>query len=135
MKAASSLGMQCLIEVHTIAELERVLQLPDVERHILGINNRDLGTFQGLCDALGINNRDLPWTYQLCVNLGLETPDVPEMAGVLSGFGGVDFKVGKRKMGGHMALGGWGGLGWPPDWSLLRGFALSCKSCSAMLRP
>jgi len=46
MKAASALGMQCLIEVHTTAELERVLQLPDVEKHLLGINNRDLGTFK-----------------------------------------------------------------------------------------
>lgn len=46
MKAASSLGMQCLIEVHTIQELERCLLLPDVEKHLLGINNRDLGTFK-----------------------------------------------------------------------------------------
>ncbi len=38
--------MQCLIEVHTIAELERMLLLPDLENHILGINNRDLGTFK-----------------------------------------------------------------------------------------
>ncbi|KAG2498511.1 hypothetical protein HYH03_003762 [Edaphochlamys debaryana] len=46
MKAASSLGMQCLIEVHTEGELARVLQLPGVEGHLLGINNRDLGTFK-----------------------------------------------------------------------------------------
>lgn len=46
MKAASSLGMQCLIEVHTIAELDRMLVLPGVENHLLGINNRDLGTFK-----------------------------------------------------------------------------------------
>ena len=41
-----SLGSQCLIEVHTIAELERMLLLPDVEKAILGINNRDLQTFK-----------------------------------------------------------------------------------------
>jgi indole-3-glycerol phosphate synthase len=46
MKAASALGMTCLIEVHTENELKRCLELPDVERHILGINNRDLGTFK-----------------------------------------------------------------------------------------
>ncbi|KAG1660782.1 hypothetical protein FOA52_011323 [Chlamydomonas sp. UWO 241] len=46
MKAATSLGMQCLIEVHTVAELERMLLLPDIENSILGINNRDLGTFK-----------------------------------------------------------------------------------------
>lgn len=46
MKIAVSLGMQCLIEVHSEAELRRVLTLPGVENHILGINNRDLGTFK-----------------------------------------------------------------------------------------
>jgi len=35
-----------LIEVHTIEELERMLLLPDIEKHILGINNRDLQTFK-----------------------------------------------------------------------------------------
>jgi len=42
--------MQALIEVHTTAELERVLQLPqevvDPARVLLGINNRDLQTFE-----------------------------------------------------------------------------------------
>lgn len=44
MAIAKSLGLQCLIEVHTEAEMERVLRLPGVE--MLGINNRDLGTFK-----------------------------------------------------------------------------------------
>jgi indole-3-glycerol phosphate synthase len=38
--------MCCLIEVHTEAELSRVLQLEGLENHLLGINNRDLGTFK-----------------------------------------------------------------------------------------
>lgn len=46
MKAAKALGMCCLIEVHTEAELSRVLQLEGLEDHLLGINNRDLGTFR-----------------------------------------------------------------------------------------
>jgi indole-3-glycerol phosphate synthase len=37
------LGMTALVEVHTQAELDRVLQIPDV--HLIGINNRDLETF------------------------------------------------------------------------------------------
>lgn len=45
-KSAKKLGMACLIEVHTNEELARVLQVPGVEDHILGINNRDLGTFE-----------------------------------------------------------------------------------------
>lgn len=46
MKVSKALGMCCLIEVHTEAELSRVLQLEGLEDHLLGINNRDLGTFK-----------------------------------------------------------------------------------------
>lgn len=46
IKAARGLGLQCLIEVHTVKELERMLALPSLEGCMLGINNRDLGTFQ-----------------------------------------------------------------------------------------
>jgi indole-3-glycerol phosphate synthase len=46
LKVASGLGMTCLIEVHTEGELARVLQLEGIEQHLLGINNRDLGTFK-----------------------------------------------------------------------------------------
>jgi indole-3-glycerol phosphate synthase len=45
LKAAKGLQLQCLIEVHTTEELARVLKLPGLEEHLLGINNRDLGTF------------------------------------------------------------------------------------------
>mmetsp|Transcript_35162 Transcript_35162/g.111117 ORF Transcript_35162/g.111117 Transcript_35162/m.111117 type:complete len:116 (-) Transcript_35162:32-379(-) len=44
MKIAKSLGMAALIEVHTPSEMKRVLELEGVE--LLGINNRDLGTFK-----------------------------------------------------------------------------------------
>ena len=48
IKAARSLGLQCLIEVHSVAELERVLRLDGdagsggLDGCMLGINNRDL---------------------------------------------------------------------------------------------
>lgn len=46
IKSARSVGLQCLIEVHTIGELERVLRIQDLEGCMLGINNRDLQTFK-----------------------------------------------------------------------------------------
>lgn len=45
-KASLALGMVCLIEVHSEAELARVLKVGGIEKHILGINNRDLETFE-----------------------------------------------------------------------------------------
>ena len=46
IKSARSVGLQCLIEVHTIGELERVLKIENLEGCMLGINNRDLQTFK-----------------------------------------------------------------------------------------
>ncbi|GAB4814155.1 hypothetical protein N2152v2_001201 [Parachlorella kessleri] len=48
IRSARQLGLQCLIEVHTEGELERVLSLgsSDLEGCMLGINNRDLQTFK-----------------------------------------------------------------------------------------
>mmetsp|Transcript_32451 Transcript_32451/g.84085 ORF Transcript_32451/g.84085 Transcript_32451/m.84085 type:complete len:252 (+) Transcript_32451:1-756(+) len=48
LKVSKSLGLQCLIEVHTEAELARVLKLGSLldSGVFLGINNRDLTTFE-----------------------------------------------------------------------------------------
>lgn len=45
VKIAHSLKMKCLIEVHTYGEMKRVLD-GDFPIDLLGINNRDLGTFE-----------------------------------------------------------------------------------------
>lgn len=50
-KAAAALGMVCLIEVHSEGELARVLLVPGVEKHLLGINNRNLETFEVRMDC------------------------------------------------------------------------------------
>nr|B8HP79.1 RecName: Full=Indole-3-glycerol phosphate synthase; Short=IGPS [Cyanothece sp. PCC 7425] len=54
LKIATSLGMAALIEVHTLTELDRVLNLEGVS--LVGINNRNLENFtvdlQTTCDLL-----------------------------------------------------------------------------------
>lgn len=56
MKAAGDLGMEALVEVHDIAELEAALK---AGAGIIGINNRDLKTFK----------TDLGTTFLLCEEL------------------------------------------------------------------
>ena len=43
LRLAHDLGMEALVEVHTLAELERVITLPDIA--LIGINNRNLNDF------------------------------------------------------------------------------------------
>ncbi|WP_404786347.1 indole-3-glycerol phosphate synthase TrpC [Altericista sp. CCNU0014] len=49
LKIAKSVGMTALVEVHTLAELDRVLALPEVE--LVGINNRNLEDFSVSLDV------------------------------------------------------------------------------------
>ncbi|MCX5705250.1 MAG: indole-3-glycerol phosphate synthase TrpC [Candidatus Omnitrophica bacterium] len=44
IQVATSLGMDCLVEVHTEKELKKVLKLKEVQ--LIGINNRDLHTLE-----------------------------------------------------------------------------------------
>ncbi len=44
IKCARALGMAALVEVHSVAEMQRVLEVEELE--LVGINNRDLETFQ-----------------------------------------------------------------------------------------
>ena len=43
LRLAHDLGMEALVEVHTLTELERVITLPDIA--LIGINNRNLNDF------------------------------------------------------------------------------------------
>lgn len=50
-EVACELGMDVLIEVHTLQELERALKLAESSHNIYGINNRDLNTFDTNLDT------------------------------------------------------------------------------------
>eukprot|EP00210_Caulerpa_lentillifera_P004795 g4577.t1 len=64
IKSAKSLNLQCLIEVHNEIELRRATELDGIDEHLIGINNRDLETF----------NVDLDTTARL-----LQTPTGQEV--------------------------------------------------------
>ncbi|RJS93537.1 indole-3-glycerol phosphate synthase TrpC [Salinisphaera sp. Q1T1-3] len=70
---AVELGMDVLAEVHTAAELDRVLALPS--RTILGINNRDLKTFETTLDVSRTLRTRIPDGRLLVSESGIFTPD------------------------------------------------------------
>ena len=65
------LGMTALIEVHTQAELERVLQIPDVR--LIGINNRNLTTFEVDLETTERLSEEVPEGIILVSESGLKT--------------------------------------------------------------
>jgi indole-3-glycerol phosphate synthase len=78
VQIAHALGMNALVEVHTEAELDRVLAVPDVA--MIGINNRDLETFEtslattaALIDARRAELKDK--NLLIVSESGIHTPD------------------------------------------------------------
>lgn len=88
VKIAKSLKMAALIEVHSLAELERVLTIDGVS--LVGINNRNLKDFsvdlQTTCELLAAKGKQLQERNILVVSeSGLHTPEdltLVEQAGV-----------------------------------------------------
>ena len=70
-QAATALGLDVLVEVHNEEELERALQL---ETPLLGINNRDLKTFETTLDTtLGMLSK-IPQDRVVISESGIHTP-------------------------------------------------------------
>jgi len=91
-QAAFAWGMDVLVEVHDAAELDRALAL---DSPLLGINNRNLNTFDVTLDTTRQLSRLVPLGKMLIAESGIHTPaDLAD----LSGYGARSFLIGESLM-------------------------------------
>lgn len=70
--AATHYGMDALIETHNAEELERALLL---KSRMIGINNRNLNTFETSLDVTRTLSKQIPGERMIVCESGLNTPD------------------------------------------------------------
>jgi indole-3-glycerol phosphate synthase len=90
--AAFAWGMDALIEVHDREELDRALEL---KSHLIGVNNRNLKTFETTLETTRELSKHVPSDRMLISESGLFTPaDLADMAF----FGARSFLIGESLM-------------------------------------
>jgi indole-3-glycerol phosphate synthase len=72
MEEAAALGMDALVETHDAAEIDRAIAIGAT---LIGINNRDLRTFETSLDTFGAHSDRLPDTALRVAESGIYTRD------------------------------------------------------------
>lgn len=91
-EAATQFGMDALIETHNAEELERALLL---KSRMIGINNRNLNTFETSLDVTRTLSKHIPGGRMIVCESGLNTPeDLADMAR----YGARTFLIGESLM-------------------------------------
>lgn len=90
--AATHYGMDALIETHNAEEIERALLLSS---RLIGINNRNLNTFETSLDVTRTLSKHIPGERMIISESGLNTPeDLADMAR----YGARNFLIGESLM-------------------------------------
>jgi len=92
IRLANSLGMDVLVETHTVEEVQRALSL---EAALIGVNNRNLKTFETSLANFGNLAAMVPAKIPLIAESGISSREDIEF---LTGLGATGFLIGENLM-------------------------------------